>query len=194
MPLTVFVASASIWAFFCVLVAVVSAAAVDAPGRYRKAAMVGLPVGIIFGVASVYSVVYLGVTGRLALLLALAQLDRIASSAISVMFAILAGAIAGAAAGAVATRNADGVRRCATAGVAFGLVMGIANAAVAPFVWNVVFPAMEAVGVERPRAVAFGAATMAIGVMVDLALALIAFRFVRRRWGLATPATATGTC
>ncbi len=184
MSLAVFVAAASIWVFFCVLVAVVSAAAVDAPGRYRKAATVGLVVGIIFGVVSIYLVAYLGVSVRLVALLALVQLGRVAPLLVSVLFAILAGAIAGAAAGAVATRSAVGVRRCVVVGTAFGLVLGIANASVAPFLWNIVFPAIEAVGVRSPRLVVFGAATMAIGVMVDLALALVAFRIIRRRWGV----------
>ena len=34
---------------------------------------------------------------------------------------------------------------------------------------------------------------MVSGVIVDLALAIIAFRFVRRKWGAATPATDTVT-
>ena len=191
---TVFVVAASIWVFFCVLVAVVSAAAVDAPGRYRKAAIVGLVVGVIFGIASVGLLANVGVVGRLFTLLAMVRLDRFASVLISVLLAILAGAIAGAAAGAVATRNTVGVRRCATVGVAFGLVMGIANAAVAPVWANALIPALEAVGIGRLSAVWFGAATMVSGVMLDLSLAAGAFRFVRRRWGAVPPATATRTC
>ena len=53
MSLAVFVVAASIWVFFCVLVAVVSATAVDAPGRYGKAATAGVVAGVIFGTASV---------------------------------------------------------------------------------------------------------------------------------------------
>ena len=185
MSLLVFVVAASIWVFFCVLVAVVSAAAVDAPGRYRKAATAGLVVGVHFGIASVGLLANFGVVGHLFTLLAMVQLDRFASVLISVLFAIVAGSLAGATAGVVATRNAAGVRRCATVGVAFGLVMGIANALVAPFVGNVMFPAMEAMGVESPRALVFGSVTMAIGVTVDLVLAAVAFRFVRRRWAAA---------
>lgn len=185
MSLPVFVVAASIWVFFCVLVAVVSAAAINAPGRYRKAATAGVVVGVIFGLASVSVVANLGLAGHLFMLLALVQLGRIAPGIISVLFAIVAGSIAGATAGVVTTRNAVGVRRCATVGVAFGLVMGIANALVAPFVGNVMFPAMEAMGVESPRAVVFGSVTMAIGVTVDLVLAAVAFRFVRRRWAVA---------
>ena len=192
MSLLVFVVAASIWVFFCVLVAVVSAAAVNAPGRYRKAATAGVVAGVIFGPASVGLVAYLGAVGHLVMLLALVQLGRIAPGVISVLLAILAGGFAGTAAGVVATRNASGTRRCATVGAVFGLVLGIANAAVAPFLWNVVFPAMEAVGLDSPRPVVFGATTMAIGVMGDLALALVAFRLVRRRWGTVPPAI--GTC
>lgn len=183
MSLAVFVVAASIWVFFCVLVAVVSAAAVNAPGRYRKAAIAGVVVGVIYGLASVSVVANLGLMGRLITLLAMVQLGRIAPGLISVLFAIVAGSIAGAVAGAVSTRNAAGIRRCATVGVAFGLVMGIANAAVAPVWANALIPALEAVGIGRLSAVWFGAATMVSGVMVDLALAAVAFRFVRRRWG-----------
>lgn len=194
MSLTVFVVAASIWVFFCVLVAVVAAAAVDVPGRYRKAAAAGVIVGVIFGFASVSVVTNLGLVGRLITLIAMVQLGSIAPVILSVLFAIVAGSIAGAAAGTVATRNAVGVRRCATVGVAFGLVIGIANAAVAPVWANALIPALESLGVGRFSAVWFGVATMASGVAVDLTLAAIAFGFVRRRWGATPPATATGTC
>ena len=182
---------ALIWAFFCVLVSVVSVASVAGPASYRRAATVGLVVGVIFGLSSVGLVRYLGVVGYLFTLLALVQLGGIAPGVISLLFAILAGAIAGAAAGRFATRDAFGMRRCATVGVAFGLVLGVSNAAVTPVWTNALIPALEAVGIGRPSAVWFGAAAMASGVIVDLALAVIAFRFVRRRWG--APASATGT-
>ena len=194
MPLVIFVASALIWAFFCVLVAVVSVAAVAGPVNYRRAAMVGAVVGAIFGVAIVSLIVYLGVAGRLINLLVMVQLGGMAPVAISLVFAIPAGAIAGATAGRFAARDPSVMRRCATVGVAFGLVLGIANAAVAPVWANVLFPALEAVGIGRWSASWVGEATMVSGVIVDVALAAVAFRFVRRRWGAALPATATGTC
>ena len=180
MSLTVFLVSASIWVFFCVLAAVVSAAAVDAPGRYRKAAITGVVVGVIFGFASVGLVAQLGVVRRLFTLLALVQLGRIAPGVISVLLAILAGAIAGTAVGALATRSSAGIRRCAVVGTAFGLVLGIANAALSPVASNAVIPAMEAVGLYRPSAVEIGWAIMVTGAAVDIALAVAAFRFVRR--------------
>ena len=189
MSLVIFVASALIWAFFCVLVAVVSVAAVAGPVSYRKAAMVGVVVGAIFGVVTVSLVVYPGVAGRLFSLLALVQLGGIAPGVISLLFAILAGAIAGATAGRFATRDTSNMRWCAMVGVAFGLVLGIANAAVAPVWINALIPALEAVGIGPLSPVSFGVATMVSGVIVDLALAAIAFRFVRRRWGAAAPST-----
>ena len=194
MSFAIFYASALIWAFFCVLVAVVSVAAVAGPVSYRKATIVGVVVGVIFGVATVSLVKYLGVAGRLFNLLALLQLGGIAPGVISLLFAILAGAIAGATAGRFATRDTSGMRRCATVGVAFGLALGIANAAVTPVSINALIPALEAVGIGRLSVVWIGAATMVSGVIVDLALAVVAFRFVRRRWGATPPATATGTC
>lgn len=193
MSLAVFYASALIWAFFCVLAAVVSVAAVAEPVSYRKAAIVGVVVGVIFGVATVCLVKYLGVAGLLFNLLALVQLGGIAPGVISLLFATLADAIAGATAGRFATRDTSRMRRCATVGVAFGLVLGIANAAVAPVWTNAFIPALEAVGIGPLSAVSFGVATMVSGVIIDLALAVIAFRFVRRRWGAPSPATAAGT-
>lgn len=194
MSLTVFVVSASIWAFLGVLAAVVATAALPAQAIYWKPAIVGAVVGFLYGLASVGLVFYLGVVGRLVALLALAQLGRIAPIAVSVLLAILAGAIAGAAAGSFATRDSTGTRRCAMVGAAFGLVLGVVNAAVPLLVGNVAIPAIEAVGLQRPRAVVYGATIMAIGIVVDLTLAFIAFRLVGRRWRGAPPATTTGTC
>ena len=192
MSLAVFVVSASIWAFFGVLTAVVAVAAVAAPVRYWKAVMAGVVVGFLYGLASVALIFYLGVVGRLVALLALAQLGLIAPIVVSVLLAILAGAIAGAAAGAFATRDSSGTRKCAMFGAAFGLVLGVANAALPLVVGDVVIPAIEAVGLQRPRAVVYGAATMAGGIIIDLVLAFIAFRLIRRRWGTVPPAI--GTC
>lgn len=194
MSLTVFFVSASIWAFFCVLAAFVSAAAVDAPGRYRKAAMVGLVVGAIFGLASVGLVADLGVAGRLYALLSLVGLGGFVSVIISVLLAVLAGTVSGSAVGAVVARSRLGIRRCTAVGLAFGLALGIANATLSPIAANAVVPAIEFVGLVRPYAVVVGSAMMVVGALVNIALAVVAFRLVRRRWGAAPPATATGTC
>ena len=62
---------------------------------------------------------------------------------------------------------------------------------VAPVWMNAFIPALEAVGIGPLSAASVGAATMVSGVMVDLALTAVAFRFVRRRWGATSPATAS---
>ena len=194
MPPAIFFAAVLVWAFLCLLSAVVSAAAVDAPVSYRKAVMTGVGVGAIFGIASIYLVSFIGMASYLFTLLAPVDLDRFAPAFSSVLLAILAAAIAGAVVGALATRGTTGIGRCAAVGAVFGLVVGIANAGVPSVVQSVLIPAMEIAGLDRPSAVTFGVATMVLGVIIDIALAIIAFRFVRRRWGPAPPATATGTC
>ena len=95
--------------------------------------------------------------------------------------------------GLLARRSAAIVRRCVIVGVIFGLALGIANAAVSPVWMNVLGPALDAVGIARLSAASFGVVTMVSGVIVDLALAAVAFRFVRRSWAAPPPATATGT-
>ena len=193
MSLAVFYASALIWAFLCVLVAVVAGAAAGRRPRHWKTALVGLLVGAAFGVVTgaLFSFVAAMTVFPISLLPAL--LLSLAIYFIPIALSVAAAGVAGLAVGLLERRSAAIVRRCLIVGVAFGLVLGIANAAVAPVWANVLFPALEAVGIGRWSAQWFGVATIVSGVIVDSALAVVAFRFVRRRWGAPSSATATVT-
>ncbi len=189
MSLAVFYASALIWAFLCVLVAVVAGAAAGGRPRHWKTALVGLLVGAAFGVVTgaLFSFVAAMTVFPISLLPAL--LLSLAIYFTPIALSVAAAGLAGLAVGLLERRSAAIVRRCLTVGVIFGLVLGIANAALAPVWMNALIPALEAAGIGRWSAQSIGAATMASGVMVDLALAAVAFRFVRHRWGAAAPST-----
>ena len=193
MSVAVFYASALIWAFLCVLVAIVAGAAAGSRTRHWRTALAGLLVGAVLGVIIV-SLTSFGGGAIFFLISALpSPIDRFSLYIVSFLFSGIAAALVGLAVGLLEGRSAAIVRRCVVVGLAFGLVLGIANAAVAPVWMNALGPALEAVGIGPLSAMSFGVATMATGVTVDLALAVIAFRFVRRKWGAPPPATAAGT-
>ena len=193
MSLAVFYASALIWAFLCALVAIVAGAAAGSRTRHWKTVLVGLLVGAAFGVIVDALVSVVGAVSFFLLSLLPALLDSFAIYFSGILLIVAAAAFTGLAVGLLARRSAAVVRRCAIVGVAFGLVLGIANAAALPVWENALIPALEAVGIGPLSAASVGAATMVSGVTVELALAIIAFRFVRRRWGMVPPATATET-
>ena len=171
----------------------------DAAGsraRHWKAALAGLLVGAAFGVTIVIVALISSARAESFFLvsLSLILLNSFARYFAGILLSVAAAALAGLAVGLLERRSAAIVRRCVIVGIAFGLVLGIVNAVVLPFWTNALIPALEAVGIGPLSAVSVGAATMISGVIVDLAFAVFAFRFVRRRWGAPSPATATGTC
>ncbi len=155
--------------------------------------MVGALVGAAFGVITGALVSFVGAVTFFLISVLPAPVDRYALYLTGILLSVTAAALAGLAAGLLERRSAAIVRRCVIVGVIFGLALGIANAAVSPVWENTLIPALDAVGISRWSAASFGVATMVIGVIVDLALAIIAFRFVRCKWGAATPATDTVT-
>ena len=194
MSLSVFYASALIWAFLCVLVAIVAGAAVGGRMRHWRAALAGLLVGVAFGVTIVALISVVGAVSFSLALLLQSLLNSFAIYFAGILLSVAAAAFTGLAVGLLERRSAAVVCRCVIVGIAFGLVLGIANTAVSPLWANVLVPALESLGVGRFSAAWFGTAVMATGVAVDIALAVAAFRLVRRRWGSAPTATATGTC
>ena len=191
MSLAIFYVSAAIWAFLCVLVAIVAGAAAGSRTSHWKRALVGALVGAMFGIITSALVRFFGTVTVFLISVLSASFDRFALYIAGILLSVAAAALAGLAVGLLERRSAAVVRRCVIVGIAFGLVLGIANV-VGLHVWgHALIPALEAVGFGPLSAVSIGAATMASGVMVDLALAAVAFRFVRRRWGAAPPATAT---
>ena len=193
MSLAIFYVSAAIWAFLCVLIAIVAGAAAGSRTSHWKRALVGALVGAMFGVITSALVSFFGTVTFFLISVLPAPVARFALYIAGILLSVAAAALAGLAVGLLERRSAAIVRRCVIVGVIFGLALGIANAAVSPVWMNVLGPALEAVGIARLPAASFGVATMVSGVIVDLALAIIAFRFVRRKWGMAPPATATVT-
>ena len=183
MSFAIFYASAAIWAFLCVLVAIVAGAAAGSRTSHWKRALVGLLVGAAFGVIIVALLSRDPAENSFLVSLSQILLNRFALYFVPILLSVAAAAFTGLAVGMLERRSAAIVRRCVIVGVIFGLALGIANAAVSPVWMNVLGPALEAVGIARLSAASFGVATMVSGVIVDLALAIIAFRFVRRRWG-----------
>lgn len=187
MSLAVFYVSALIWAFLCVLVAIVAGAAVGSRTRHWKTALTGLLVGAAFGVIIVALLSSARAESFFLVSLSLILLNSFAIYFAGILLGVAAAALAGLAVGLLERRSGVIVRRCVIVGGIFGLALGIANAAVFPVWENALIPALEAVGIGPLSAVSIGVASMISGVMVDLVIAVVAFRFVRRRWGAPSP-------
>jgi hypothetical protein len=86
------------------------------------------------------------------------------------------------------------IRGYAIVGAAFGLLVGIAHTMLLLIARYVVFPAMEAAGLYSLSPAFLFAAMMAIGVIVDITLAVVAFRLFRGRRVAAFADDAARTC
>ena len=179
MSLAIFYVSAAIWAFLCVLVAIVAGAAAGSRTRHWKRALVGALVGAMFGIITSALVSFFGTVTFFLISVLSASFDRFALYIAGILLSVAAAALAGLAVGLLERRSAAVVRRCVIVGIAFGLVLGIANAAVLPVWQNALIPALEAVGFGPLSPVSIGAATMASGVIVDLVLTIIAVLTVK---------------
>ena len=150
MSLAVFYASAAIWAFLCVLVAIVAGAAAGSRTSHWKRALVGALVGAMFGIITGALVSFVGAVTFFLISVLPAPVDRYALYLTGILLSVTAAALAGLAVGLLEVRSVPIVRRCVIVGVAFGLVLGIANAMVAPVWMNAFIPALEAVGIGSP--------------------------------------------
>ena len=183
----------------CALASAVTAGAFNPSLSYGRTALVGAAVGLVLGIADFYLV-------RL-LVYALAsplpdRLDHLMNVAVSVIFVAAAAALSATAASSIVARSGSTPRSVpapAIVGGGFGLVASIANGAI-----GMIVPAIGLSPTGGLSAIAMIYIMIAAGlilasiilasIIVDGTLAFIAFRFVRRRWGAAAPATATGTC
>ena len=175
----------------CALAAVVVAAAFDGPRKYKRRALVGALLGMLFGIIDHYPVRILvsALTSPLS-----EPMDRLVSVSIGAIFAAFAAAVAGAAVAGHAGQTSRSVRKCAAIGAGFGLVAGMANAAVAMVVPGVGIEPTTDIIVVLALLSAVVVLLVVAQIGVDSVLAIIAFRFVRRRWGAAPPAANAGTC
>ncbi len=195
MSLAVFYASTlAWWVFICALAAVVAGAAVGSRMSPVKRALVGVAVGAVFGIASVYWADILRPASDLFELLLPAQFVRLVPSVSRALLMIGAATLTATAVGALSTRSGFAVRRYAIVGAAFGLLVGIAHTTLLLIARYVVFPAMEAAGLDSLSPAFLFPAMMSIGVIVDITLAVVAFRLFRGRWVPAFADDAARTC
>ena len=194
MSLAVFYVSALIWAFICALAAIVAGAAVGNRMSSVKRALVGVGVGAVFGVASVYLLVFHGAAIHRFVSLFPDEFYRFAPTVIATLLIIGATTLTATAVGALATRSVAALPGYAIVGAAFGLVLGIAHTMLLLIARYVVFPAMEAAGLYSLSPAFLFAAMMAIGVIVDITLAVVAFRLFRGRRVAAFADDAARTC
>lgn len=189
MLLAMFYVGVLVWALICALAALVAGDSVGARTGYVKRALVGVGVGAVFGIANIYLAGLLGAVNDLFASLAPAQLDRFTSSIITrALLTTGAATLTAIAVGALTTKSAFAMLKCAIVGAAFGLVIGIANAAVVLIALYAVIPAMEAAGLDRSSRVLFAAAVMVSGAVIDIAVAVIALRMLRAWRTAASPA------
>ena len=150
MSLAIFYVSAAIWAFLCVLVAIVAGAAAGSRTSHWKRALVGALVGAMFGIITSALVRFFGTVTVFLISVLSASFDRFALYIAGILLSVAAAALAGLAVGLLERRSAAVVRRCVIVGIAFGLVLGIANV-VGLHVWgHALIPALEAVGFGSP--------------------------------------------
>ncbi len=167
----------------CALASVVAAGAFNAPVSYWRIAFVGAAIGLVFGIADFYLVRLLVYTLASSLP---DQSDRLFRVVVGVVFAALAAALSATAASSIAAKPGSAPRPVpvpAIVGGGFGVVAGIANAAIGMAVPGVaVEPTTDTAVVLALVSFTIALSVVAI-VVADVILAAVAFRFVRRRWG-----------
>ena len=191
MPLIAFLPSTLVWVFLCVLVAIVAGAAAGNRTSQWKRGLVGALVGAAFGI--VIGALFSVVSAMIFFLISLfpAPLDRLSPYFPSILLNIAAAAFTGLAVGLWEVRSAPVVRRCVIVGVVFGAILSVANTVVSSIASFVLPPAIQgdsflSISISI---VVFGLAPMIVRAMVDVVLTVVAFRFVRRRWGVPPPAS-----
>ena len=193
--LALFYVAALAWgAFICALAAIVAGAAVGSRLSYVKRALVGVGVGVVCGIASVYLAGFIGAGAFRFEWLFPAQFYSLDTSVIATLLIIVAATLTATAVGALSTRSGFAIRGYAIVGAAFGLLVGIAHTMLLLIARYVVFPAMEAAGLYSLSPAFLFAAMMAIGVIVDITLAVVAFRLFRGRRVAAFADDAARTC
>lgn len=186
MLVAAFFGSGLIWSFLCVLAAIVVGAASHNPISWWKRVLVGAIIGTLYGFAVLYLLVSLvAALGFLFTLLTPEPLDRYALALVTTILMAGATTLAAIGVGILSDRSAVAMRRFAMVGVAFGLVVGIANSTLRIVASTAAIPALKGDGLLAEPGT-YSALVTAIQIFVDIALAIAAYRFVRRRWGTAS--------
>ncbi|MDE2787534.1 MAG: hypothetical protein OXL37_12845 [Chloroflexota bacterium] len=191
MPLVAFLPSTLVWVFLGVLVAIVAGAAAGNRTRHWKRALVGALVGAAFGI--VIGALFSVVSAMIFFLISLwpAPLAPLAPYFPGILLNIAAAALVGLAVGLLEVRSVPVVRRCVIVGVAFGVILSLANTVVSSIVSFALPSAIpgDSFLSTSISIVVFGLVPMIVRAAVDVALTVVAFRFVRRRWGVPPPAS-----
>lgn len=192
MPLIAFLPIALYWVFRCVLVAIVAGAAAGSRTTHWKRGLVGALVGAAFGIITI-GALFSDVRSMTFFLNSPlpAPPGGLDPYFTRILLSIAAGALVGLAVALLEVRSVPVVRRCIIVGVLFGVILSLANIVVGSIVSFALPPAIlgDSFLSISISVVVFGLVPMIIRVAVDVALTVVAFRFVRRTWGAAPPAS-----
>ncbi len=191
MPLAAFLPITLVWVFLCVLVAIVAGAAAGSRTSHWKRGLVGALVGAAFGIIIG---VLLSIVGLVTFFLDSplpAPLDRLDSFFARILLSVVAAFFVALAVGLLEARSVPVVRRCIIVGVVFGVILSLANTVISSIMSFVLVPAALVHGFvpSSVSVVVFGLVPMIVRAAVDVVLTVVAFRFVRRRWSAAPPAS-----
>lgn len=186
MPLAAFLPITLFWVFHCVLVAIVAGAATGSQTSHWKRGLFGALVGSAFGLITI-GVLFSDV-GAVTFFLNSplpAPLGRLDPYFTRILLSIVAGALVGLAVGLLEARSVPVVRRCVIIGVVFGVILSLANIVVSSIMSFALLPGIpgDSFLSISISVVVFGLLPMIVRFAVDVALTVVAFRFVRRRWG-----------
>ncbi len=184
MFLTVIFALTLVQVFVSAAAAVIATAAGSEPASYRKSALVGAVIGVAFTIATFYLVSFISAVVSFVFFLLPTAMARIF---VGILFPIALATLSGAVAAALDGQSSLTIRKGAIVGGGFGLLVGIANITVSFGLSAAAIPSIIAEGLDKPTGLIFALMNPAVGVVVDIALAVIAFRFVRSRIARSAP-------
>ena len=182
--LTVIFALTLVQVFVSAAAAVIATAAGSEPGSYRKSAFVGAVIGVAFGITRFYLVSFIS---AVAYLISFLLPTAVAIIFVRILLTTVLATLSGAVVAALGGQSSLTIRKGAIVGSGFGLLIGIANTTVTFGLSAASIPSIIAVGLDKPPGLIFVLVNAAVGVVVDIALAVIAFRFVRSRLARSAP-------
>ena len=168
----------------CALSSVVSAGTANPPVGYGRLAAIGALIGMAFGIAGFYLLIML--TSALAALLP-PEMGPLAHVSVHAAFGAVAAAVSALTTAPLVTGSgstAPPASGLVVIGGAFGLVAGIANAAIGIAVPGVGVEPTTDIYVVLAMVSTVAAVLVVAKVVADVVLAMLAFWFVRRRWGV----------
>ena len=184
MFLTIIFALTLVQVFVSAAAAVIATAAGSEPGSYRKSALVGATIGVAFAIARFYLVSFIS---AVAYLISFLLPTAVAIIFVRILLTTALATLSGAVVAALGGQSSLTIRKGAIVGSGFGLLIGIANTTVTFGLSAAAIPSIIAVGLDKPPGLIFPLVYAAVQVVVDIALAVVAFRFVRSRIARSAP-------